>query len=205
MDKYGFLFVIDIRGTPYGKITLGLGSFLVVSYNDLIKEFKKNFPEFRRSRNKACVLKKSKLKDIIKFLNVHKVHMKTLHFSGEDWRFYKQKYSNKAYFKEKIMACLYFQILKQVSSVNHKFAVIVDNDSWMDVNRATSYVKKLAKANNYDFDFTIGRATQNDLIRIVDFIASSYDKIDKKILEKLKYHSIIESEIPAEFLKKLFK
>lgn len=204
MGKYGFNYVIDIRGTAYGKITIGLVSFETSRYNALIQEFNQLFLEFRRTRNKGCTLKQSQLKNIIGFLDKRKVHMVVLQFGGEDWRYYKEKYGEKGFFKEKIIACLYFLVLKKLTRINHKCCVIVDNDSWMKVIKATSMCKKLAKANKYDFDFSIGYATQDDRIRIVDFVATSFDKLDRKYLNTLKYYKIMNSEIPGEYLKKLF-
>jgi hypothetical protein len=205
MDKYGFLFVIDIRGTPYGRVTLGAGSFLTSRNTELLTDFRKIFPEFKQSRNKGCVLKKDRLKDIIEFLEKRKVHMVVVPFSSQDWKYYKDKYVGKGSFKEKIMGCLYFKALKKTSSINRKSIVVVDNDSWMDVSKALAVCQKIAKANNYDFDFSIGRAIQNDLIRIVDYIASSYDRLDKKFLLKLNYYHILGSEISSDYLSKIFK
>ena len=131
--------------------------------------------------------------------------MSVLHFSGMDWHYYKQKYSNKAFFKEKIMACLYFMLISKNTRIDHKTLITVDNDSWMDIHKAFSECKSLALANHYDFDISIGYSTQDDRIRLADFIASSYTKIPRKWLDQIENYKVIPSEIPGMLLSKVFR
>lgn len=202
--SFSLLFVIDVSGQPYEKTTIGLGSFIIDRQNKLLKEFYKKFPDFKKSRNKGCVLKETELQNILKFLNKEKIHMTTTTIKGDYWRALKKKYSNKARFKEKIMACLYFMILKKKSKQHFPHQVIIDKDSFMDLYKLIDYINLLANANKYDFSVSISRAKDNDLIRIVDYIAASH-KNNKKFLEKLKYHTQLDSKIPELFLKKLFE
>ncbi|MBD3313833.1 hypothetical protein GF345_05305 [Candidatus Woesearchaeota archaeon] len=136
MNKFSFNFGVDISGTPYSNTTLGLGCFETRRYNKILNDLNRSFPEFRRSRNKGCTLKKNKLKDVIKFLDDSKVHMYVLPFKGEDWNYHKQRYGQKGFFKEKIMACLYFMILSKASRAGYKNNVLIDNDSWMNLHKA---------------------------------------------------------------------
>lgn len=84
MRKTGFQFAIDVSGTPYKMVTIGLVSFNANTVNSIVKEFNKKFPEYSKSKRKGSKIKANDLEKIIRFLDEEKVRMATIKFQNED-------------------------------------------------------------------------------------------------------------------------
>ena len=95
----------------------------------------------------------------------------------EDWAYWKTKYTGSAFFLERIFGILYFNALKSVTVPRQKYQVTVDNDSFMDLPKAISVCQRLAKANNYLFDISIGYRKFNEMIKYPDYVAAATRRI----------------------------
>ena len=205
MAKIGIHFVIDVSGTPYGKVIMGLVSFNTNLINEILKAFKREFPQLRRSKRKGSKLAKNELKKIIEFLDQRKVRMVSICFNAEDWKYYKSKYGDRAHFKERIFGILYFMLLREIAYTNYKYRVTVCEESFIKIEKVLDTCRRLAKANKYEFDLSTGYAKFDELIRFADYVASAQRKIDAKDLKQFKYYKILNNEISARDIYKAFR
>lgn len=170
----------------------------------LEKNFRKKYPEFYRSKQKGAKRQPNELITILKFLSKNRVHMKTISFKSKDWFEFRQQYQNKSFLKEKVYALLYFMLLKEVASPYKTYSVIVCNENYLNISKVLHYCNKLAKANKFNFSFSTAYGNSNKLLKFADYVASSHRKVKRKYLDSTKNYQIINSKIPAHYIKKMF-
>ena len=87
--------------------------------------------------------------------------------------FVKDAIKNKKYTKEMVYASLYFEALKKFSFKNQTYPVIVCNETYLDIQKVKKYLKKLAKANGFDYQISDSHASQCEMLKVSDIIAAS--------------------------------
>lgn len=202
MTYIPFQIAIDVSGHPLEKVIIGLIKLSLLDINKIMRNFKKSFPQYWRK--KGYNLNHENLKEILEFLNNNKVQMRVLHFSGNDWHFYKSKLSKKGYVEEKIFGILYFKLLEDVTKEYNNYTVITCIESFMNINQVLNACNKLAKMKHRFFDFSFGHAKLNQAIKLADYVASSGRKLKKDDLKVYKNFKIIDKKIPLDYSKKTF-
>ena len=202
--KIGINCYIDVSGNPYEKTVIGLVTFNPHTANNIIKEFRKKFPQFSKARIKGKKLNSSELRAIIAFLNSRKVHMYSIVFDNKKWFGFKTIYGKRAFFKEKIFAILYFMLLSRFAYQKYKYPITVCKENFMNIEKVIVYCKKLAKANKYDFDFSVAYAKSNDFLKFADFVASARRKCSSNYLKPYKRFCTITTKINQLYINKLF-
>ncbi len=196
-----FIFVIDVSGNPYQNTYISLVSFSN-KYHKVVKDFRFQFSGIYRQ--KGSDLKEHKLKSIVTFLSDSNVFMRSMHFSNVDWNYYKEKYGTHAFFKEKIFSIIYFMLLQQVSLQNKRYRVTVDKENFMDINKVVESCNKIAKANDYFFDFNISHTKIDELIKFADYTASAHRKVEQFKLKPIRNFKILSSDLSALHINKAF-
>lgn len=199
-----YTFFIDVSGQPYGEIYIGMVSLITYDMGKLEKNFRKDYSEFYRSKQKGAKRKPNELITILKFLNKNGVHMKTVSFKSKKWFEFREQYQDKAFLKEKIYGLLYFMLLKEVASPYKTYSVIVCNENYLNISKVLYYCNKLAKANKFNFSFSTAYVNSNRLLKFADYVASAHRKVKRKYLESIKNYQIINDEIPSQYIKKIF-
>lgn len=205
MHKLGLRFIIDVSGTPYGKVIIGLLSLYPDRVNEILKEFKKVYPEVYRSKKKGTTLTESTLFNILEMLNKYNCKMVAIEFNNKDWNYYKEKYGHLVHFNEKIFSILYFMALKEIAFTNYKYSVTICKENFMDISKVIESCKRLAKANYYNFDFEISYAKISDVIKLADCIAAAPRKINRQRLKKIIKLKILSGELSNRHLNKVFR
>lgn len=196
-----FIFVIDVSGNPYQNTYISLVS-VIDNYHRIVKDFRFQFPD--ACRQKGSDLKEHKLKSIVSFLSDNGVLMRSMAFSNTDWNYYRQKYGNNAYFKEKIFSVIYFMLLENVSSHNKSYRVTVDKENFMNIDKVLESCKKIARANKYFFNFNVSHIKLDELIKFADYTASAHRKVDVNHLKLIRNLRFINSTLSGLYLKKVF-
>ncbi len=178
---------IDVSGNPGGKIYVGLISIHSNNVNYLRKQFKKNFPKLISSTQKGTKRKHNELLKLIYFLD-GKTKMYATKMESNRWFEFHREYKNSSYLNEKVYALLYFQLISHVCHKNTKnpYNIVVCVETTINTDRCINYLKKLLKANKYNVLLTQGRANYSFLIKLADFIAASYRKVNINELKGVK-------------------
>jgi len=120
-----FKFYTDVSGNPYTrdsdsgdyeKVIIGLVSISKNHISNIINSFKQKFSSYWDLKGNQ--LNPKELEDIVDFLDKNHVMMLTIMFEHEDWDKYRQMYPHETNFGEKVMAILYFLILKNLIKKN---------------------------------------------------------------------------------------
>lgn len=172
--KPSIQFCIDVSGQPQGAVFIGLISIQPHEITKVINVVKKKFPWFFHRRNKGSSLKPNEINSIISLLNGLNVRMVCTFFKQKYWQElinYCDK--NKSGNYEKIFAALYFQTLKKYSKKNNSYSVTVCIESFMNINKTINYLRKIASANNIDYQISIGQVRDNELLKFADIVAAA--------------------------------
>lgn len=117
-----FKFYSDNSGVPYNKdkktgeyeaVVIGLTSISRNHIKNLLDKIKQKFPDYWDLKGNQ--LKADELELIIKFLDRNHVMMLTVMFEHDDWDKYRKMYPHETHFGEKVMAILYFFIIKHLA------------------------------------------------------------------------------------------
>ena len=184
-------FYIDVSGQPKSEIFVGVSSINVNKMGTFLKELKKRHPEFLRNKQKGSKLKSNKIRSWISYFNGNKVHMSSVVFKSKHWNLIKDFLDNKKYSKEMIYAVLYFYGLKEFSQKEKAYQVTVCEESYLDIQKVKNYLRKLAKANNFNYQVSSSYASQNDMIKISDLVAAASRKLGIKELERFDNYTIL--------------
>jgi len=153
-----------------------------------LDEFESRFPGFlkRKGRN----LTKSELIDVISFLDEKKVRMIVYQFTPNDWQFNISYYQNKKDVEEKLIAIIYFHIAKRIMKPGYRYSISSCIESQIgDINRVFHHFSRLASKCRILTDFSYSRASNNRIIRIVDYIAISGKNLRKVDVQKFSNYS----------------
>lgn len=116
-----------------------------------------------------------------------------------------KKYSKKGYIVERLFAILYFMLLRKFAYPNYKYPVVVCKENYLRIEKVLDTCRRLAKANKYDFDFSVGYAKHNVLIKFADYVAAAYRKVDYKTLKQFRFYNILDNEIDRRDAYKAFR
>ncbi len=174
--SHSLLFFIDVSGQPYGDIYVGLSSIQIHKLTPFLKLLKRKYPKFFRNRQKASVLKFNHIQGLLNFFNGQGVYMRSIRLKRRSWNELRKFLKNKKYIKEMVYASLYFEALKKFSFKNHTYPVVVCNETYLDIQKVKKYLKKLAKANGFDYQVSDSYASQCEMLKVSDIIAASSRK-----------------------------
>ncbi len=184
-------FYIDVSGQPTQTILVGLSSINVHKMSGFLKNLKRYHPKFFRSKQKGSRLKPNKIKSLISYFNGQNIHMICVIMKSSHWKTLKMFLKNKQYWKEMIYSVLYFYALKELSKKDKSYQVTVCQESYLDIEKVKNYVRKLGKAHNYNYQISSSYASQNEMIKVADLIASAGRKFNTKELVELNNYFII--------------
>lgn len=184
-------FYIDVSGQPKGEIFVGISSININYMSKFLSNLKKKHPEFIRNKQKGCNLKPNKIKSFVTYFNGNNLHMCCVVFKRSSWNLVKTFLKNKKYSKEMVYATLYFLGLKEFSKKRKSYQVVVCQENYLDIEKVKSYIKKLGKANNYDYQVSSSYASQNDMIKVSDLVAAATRKIKDKELLLLENYKVL--------------
>jgi len=200
-----FNYFIDVSGAPLDKTVVGLASFNPHHISRISKEFKREFPKISRSKLKGAELGQNELEGIMHFLDANDVRTRAITFSSGDWSSNKRRFGDSAYFKERMMAVLYFKLLKDLTKPGLKYTIVMCKESYMDTEKASETLRRLSRANHMDYDISLSIVKQNSTLRFADFVASAGRKVQSTKLDKLKHYKTIPSDLEEAHLRKVFK
>ncbi len=202
--KIPLSFYIDVSGQPTQEIYVGMCSIRPDYLTSLIKQIRKDRPEFLRHNFKGSKLQASRIKSYIHYLNGQKIRMVCVRFKTNSWNDFRKYLEDKKYWKELIYASLYFTTIKQYAERGMTYPLVVCKESYLDIEKVKNYLKKIAKAHGIYLEISDGHASQNDMIKIADIIASVGRKLSDDIKGLENYREICPSiEQPKFYIEKI--
>lgn len=198
-------FAIDVSGQPYGKVIVGLIAYDKNHIDRFRKDFNREFPRFFSKKQKGSALKSHDLSKIIGFMDSHDIRMGVISFTTDDWERYRKRYRGRAFFKEKMYALLYFRLLKAFTYPKYNYQITLCSESYLNIEHLQTTLRRLAKANRFDYDLSTSSAKFNQNIKFADYIAAACRKLPFSYLKRYKNYYMIHKTIPQRDLNKAFK
>ena len=200
-------FYVDVSGQPQQRISVGISSINVNKMSIFIKELKKRYPRFIRSKQKSSKIKDNQIMSLVNYFNGQKIYMKCVCFGSSSWLRFRELRQRKQYWKEMIYAVLYFYGLKRLSVGGNTYQITVCHETYLDIEKVKNYLKKLGKAYRYNYQVSSSYASQCDMIKVSDLIAGAGKKLGGKILNNLDNYELLTPSISEikYFLKVLEK
>lgn len=180
-------FYIDVSGQPKGTICVGLASINPHKIDSILKGIKKKYPKLIRSKQKGNNLMVKEIRSLIHFFNGVKIKMRCIKLKSIYWEELKEHVKNKQWANEIIYAALYFYAVKEYSKKEKNYPITVCHETYLDIEKVKSLLKKLGKAHRYNYQISDSYASQNEMIKIADIIAASGRKEDKHKLDLENY------------------
>jgi len=179
LDLMGFslIFHIDVSGQPSEEIYVGLSSIKVGEMSKFIKKLKRDRPEFLRNNFKGSKLRSNQIRSYMNYFNGQKIWMRNIRLKSSYWKELKNYLENKKYWKEIVYACLYFIALKKYSVKHDSHPVSICPESYLDIEKVGNFLKKLGKAHSINYQISVARAKQNEMIKVSDIVASAGRKL----------------------------
>ena len=203
-------FLFDISGVPnkgksgeYELVIVGCVSVNAITLNDLLDNFKSDFPTLWDK--KGSQLTAEQLEIVIDYLNNNKARMLSVPFRPVDWQKYKRKFKDEAHLEEKIMSLLYFKPLNVFTRQSSTYTVLYDSDTTFNIKQSVKLVQRLSRQLGYTFQPSFGYADLNLELKFADWVASARRKMDEDTLRKYRYYYLLNSKIPHNQLKYVFK
>ncbi len=203
--KTSLSFAIDVSGQPYDTVIVGLIAYDKNHINRFRKDFNTEFPRFLSKKQKGSILKSHDLSRIIGFVDSHNIKMGVISFTTSDWERYIKQYRGMAFFKEKMYALLYFRLLKVFTYPKHNYQITLCSESYLNIERLQTTLRRLAKANRFDYDLSISSAKFNQNIKFADYVAAAYRKLPFNDFKMYGNYHIIRKDIPQRDLDKAFR
>ena len=207
-----FRYYTDVSGIPctrdcntgnYQDVIIGMASISKNYIDTLITSFKQKYPSYWDKKGNQ--LNKKELENIINFLDKNHVMMLTIIFEHKDWDKYRQMYPNETNFREKVMAILYFFILKKLVKKKFIHEAVLDNDTNFGIFQCIICCKRLLNMYDYNIDITLGHREINPELRFADWIAQARRKISIKHLSKYNNFIILKNRLPHPLIILIFK
>ncbi|MCK9596047.1 hypothetical protein M0R19_02605 [Candidatus Pacearchaeota archaeon] len=198
--KPSLQFYIDVSGQPKKDIYIGLISVQGFDMTNILKNVKRKFPWFFHRRSKGSSLDFNQLKSIISLLNGIGVKMICLHFKGKEWdTLINYCGKDRPFNFERIFAALYFSTLKKFSKENNIYPVTVCVETFMNIDKTISYLKKIANAHKIDYQISKTQVKYNEMLKLSDAVAAFGRKYTNP--EKLGYESFKLIGVDTDILK----
>ena len=170
---HSLLFYIDVSGQPYGDINIGLASIQIHKLTPFLKILKNKYPKFFRNRQKGSGLRDNHIQGLINFFNGQEVYMRCIKLKKKSWDNLRNFLKNKKYSKEMVYAALYFETLKKYSLRGNTYPLVVCKESYLDIEKVKQYLKKLAKANGFDYQISDTYVSQCEMLKVSDLVAAA--------------------------------
>ncbi len=140
------------------------------------------------------------LEDVVDFLNGENVRMITIHFDDVDWQKYKAMYPSESHFEEKIMAILYYYVLRRVARKDYIYPTLLDNDTSFKISQSIATCNRLARYFGHRFNTSFGYINVNPELRFPDWIASARRKLSHGTLAKYKHFIAVRNRLAPHHL-----
>jgi len=201
-DNSGVPYTKDITG-DYQKLVIGFASVSKNHIKSLINSIEQKYPRYWNK--KGSQLDSKELEIIINYLDKNHVMMLTIMFEHKDWDKYRQMYPDETNLGEKVMAILYFFILKNLAKKKFMHEAVLCHDTNFGIVQSIVECKRLLNMNHYDFDITVGHRKINPELRLPDWIAQARRKIPEYKLKKYKNFIILKNKLPKLYRLLIFK
>ena len=197
-----FKFYADISGIPnridhstgdLQTTVIGMVSVSKRSIKAILDELKTIYPDYWDK--KGHQLNAKKLEDIVRFFNQRNVKMVTIQFEKEDWGKYRSMYPHETGLGEKVMAILYFYVLKHLAFRSFSYEAVLDNDTMFSIHQCILICNRLLKKQNFDFEIFLGHRDINAELRLPDWIAQARRKIPESNLNKYGNFIILNNNL----------
>ena len=210
---------IDVFGTPYESIYVGM--FLI---NDgyskqFLTEFYGIFPQLKHYNKKANKVRRDDLRKVIDFFNSKKLRMVCYHFGNHQWKVHKRRINelmkevndNHKYvdniggYKEKIMGMLYYSCIRYILPNREKCIIKTCVESSIDIMQVIDAVKKLSKRDKLDWEIYPVMRKHDELLKMADYVAGANRKLDEFSLTNIPRHYILKNPLRDFDLRKIFR
>ena len=198
-------FLVDISGVPrpgpsgtHGPLIMACVSVDTFKLDDMMNTFRNQFPSIWDKKGHQLSMRQ--LEDVVDFLNGENVRMITIRFDDVDWQRYKAMYPGEGHFEEKVMAILYYYVLRRVAWKDYLYPVLVDNDTSFKISQSIVICNRLARYFEHRFDISFGYLSVNPELRFPDWIASARRKLSHPTLAKYKHFIIVRSHLAPQHL-----
>ena len=184
---------------------MGVVSVIITEKNNLWNKFRSEFKGISKRRLRSRKLEEAELKNIHDFLQKRKIHMTVMELPKSYVGHLKNSKRNKKEVRERIIGATYFQLIKEVHKRSFACDMIVDADTWFNVDRAIEYAKRAAEADKYSVDISVSRTAHSKLLRLSDYVAYMPRKVSGQFLASSKYFKKIKAPIEERIIKKTMK
>lgn len=203
-------FYIDVSGNPkpskgkgYEDIVISAVTFNSFTFDDVNRRFQARFNKIYDK--KGHKLKDDALLEMVQFLNEEEVRMITIPYGKLDWEKIRSEYINEANLEEKVMALLYFYLIKKIARKGYAYSVTFDNDTTFGIKQTMKLLKRLLRQNNFNIQMSFNYRDLENGLRYPDWIAQSLRKCDRSELEKNRHYIILKNHFPNYYKLTVFK
>jgi len=203
VKSVNLIFWVDVSGVPYEDTYVGVLATTTPQIRQAIKSLKKEAPLLLNK--KARQLNREQLLRVLKTLNNEKIKMFTTCFRSKMWEEYKNEFGGLSEFKSKMIAYIYYKLLKQNELyTNFSYVVITCVESHLEINRVHFFCKRLAESDKITLNISHATGDSDDGIKLVDFVAKSLRSNRVNNLSHLSNLKCIKIDRDERLLRKLF-
>jgi hypothetical protein len=208
MLNYSYDIYLDTSGNPKDKIFFGAISLNTQYTHDFKKDFEIKFPGLLSSKNnKGKDLSNTQLRAVLNVIHKHNMWFSSGFIYKDNWENHKQKYSNKAFFTERIIGGMYYQILERLikKKCSIRYNVVFCKDNKWNYEKAINYTRYLLGTNYRGANLSSTITKFNHELKFADIVASAHKKLGHK--ELMIYSPVYKScppNIRDNLLNRLF-
>jgi hypothetical protein len=203
MKNVAICFWIDVSGIPYDTTFVGVIASTQDRVNKANKRLKREVPFL--FGKKSAKLNREELLKVIKIIDICDVRMYTSVFKSDRWAMYKNEFGSKKHFKEKIVAYIYYCLIKsQGLYKNFSYNVTTCVESHLGIDLVYKYCKELSESDKIDLSFSTARGVDNAGVKLADYVAKILRSNRVKNVETIRNLTCLPVERDERLLKKLF-
>lgn len=199
-----------------------IGMFLITEeYTRFMQtEFYTRFPQLKHFSKKSTKVDRDTLLNILKYFDEKGLRMTCYHFNDFQWKMHEKRINelkkevnpehnyqqNIAAFREKIMAGLYYHIIKHTLPDKRHCKVVMCAESYMDIWQVVDNLYKLCKRDGLtNIEITPKLRKHEPMLKMADYVAGANRANEEFKLHTISRHHILKDPIKDFDLKKLFK